>query len=109
MLDAVNYFRKGHFILLAGDVPSVSTNIGAIASVPWLTVFDFDPYSRDCGLLDSNEELMSKSTSLHITTWKTIDKPVSEYGTNWCFICGSRDDPESRPCIEITEDVRSWN
>ncbi|XP_033747847.1 uncharacterized protein LOC117332893 [Pecten maximus] len=109
MLDAVDNFRKGHFILLAGDVPSISTNMEAITSIPWLAVFDFDPYSRDRGLLCSNEEILAKMTSLHITTWKTIDKPVSEYETNRCFIRGIRDDPESRQCGEESDDLRSWS
>ncbi|XP_060077282.1 uncharacterized protein LOC132556822 [Ylistrum balloti] len=109
MLDAVNNFRKGHFILLAGDISSQSKNIDAIACVRWLAVFDFDPYSRDRGLLCSNEEPLSKTTSLHITTWKSINKPISEYGTNWCFIRGSRDDPESRECFQESDDLQSWS
>ncbi|OWF53109.1 Sterile alpha motif domain-containing protein 9-like [Mizuhopecten yessoensis] len=109
MLDAVNNFRKGHYVLFAGDVPGVLTNIDAIALVPWLTVFDFDPYSRDGGLLCSNEEPLSKRTSLQITTWKTINKPVSEYGTNWCFVRGSRDDPESRQSFQEPDDLRNWS
>lgn len=53
-------FKKGKYILLAGNIPTGIKNLEAISTVPWMYVFDFDQTSRDSGLLSVNENFIRK-------------------------------------------------
>lgn len=103
---AIKEFKKGKYILLAGNMPTGIKNLEAISTVPWMYVFDFDQTSRDCGLLSVNENFIRKRRSLHLTNWRQPPAGITENGTSWTFLCGRRDNPES--VLQNCNDVRSW-
>lgn len=103
---AIKEFKKGKYILLAGNIPTGIKNLEAISTVPWMYVFDFDQTSRDSGLLSVNENFIRKRRSLHLTNWRQPPAGITENGTSWTFLCGRRDNPES--VLQNCNDVRSW-
>ena len=104
--SVVKEFRKGKYILMAGNMPTGISNLEAISTVPWMYVFDFDTGSRDSGLLRVNETFIRKRRSLHLTNWRQPPGGVSETGTSWTFLRGRRDNPES--IFKNNIDVRAW-
>ncbi|XP_078309387.1 uncharacterized protein LOC144617832 isoform X2 [Crassostrea virginica] len=104
--NVVKEFRKGKYILLAGNVPTGINNLEAISTVPWMYVFDFDTCSRDSGLLSINEPFIRKRRSLHLSNWRQQPGGISETGTTWTFLRGRRDNPESM--FKYNIDIRGW-
>lgn len=103
---SIRNFRKGKYVLLAGNMHTTINNLEAISTVPWMYVFDFDKTSRDSGLLSANENFIRKRRSLHLTNWQQPPAGITENGTTWTFLCGRRDNPES--ILQNCNDVRSW-
>ncbi|KAJ8305815.1 hypothetical protein KUTeg_016360 [Tegillarca granosa] len=99
-------FSKNNYVLVAGDFVLGMKHLEAISLVPWVAVYDFDICSRDNGLLCANEESLRKRRSLHISHLKARPPSLSESGTVWTLLRGSRDIPESR--IENENDCRLW-
>ncbi|XP_033762522.1 sterile alpha motif domain-containing protein 9-like [Pecten maximus] len=67
----------------------------ALANIPWICVFDFDPESHSNGLFDRVEDTFRKHRNLMTCTWR--DQPnITSCGTEWCFVLGSTHDPESK-------------
>lgn len=87
---AIKEFKKGKYILLAGNIPTGIKNLEAISTVPWMYVFDFDQTSRDSGLLSVNENFIRKRRSLHLTNWRQPPAGITENGTSWTFLCPTR-------------------
>lgn len=73
-------------------------------SGPWISVFDFDPFSRDSGLLHHIGDDISTRRSKHLCTWKDrIDTPTDR-GVQWIFLQGMREIPDSR----TPHDMSQW-
>lgn len=103
--SSIKDFRKGKYVLLAGNMPTWINNLEAISTVPWMYVFDFDQTSRDSGLLSVNEDFVRKRRSLHLTNWQQPPAGITENGTSWTFLYGRRDNQES---ILQNCNVKNW-
>lgn len=101
-LEAVDMFSRGHFILIAGK-QSMVEYIDAVSMVPWTAVLDFDPESRSTGLLSHVESTLNKRRSLHIGSIQE-DYTFTEQITNWIFLKGCADRPDTR----TAEDAGEW-
>ena len=95
-LRMMNNFKLGGYVLITGDITQGLSHADAISMLPLLAVFDFDAYSRDRGLLSSNEDFIKKKRKLQINTWREPKCSLSESSTLWSFLCGRRDVPDSR-------------
>lgn len=104
--SAVNNFKTGHYVLVAGNVPKGMQHATAISLVPWVAVYDFDIGSRDHGLLNSNLDSIKRQRSFHLTSWRSLCATITESSTIWNFPLGRRDDPASRVMKE--RDVKHW-
>ncbi|XP_041347627.1 uncharacterized protein LOC121367491 [Gigantopelta aegis] len=93
--SAVDNFKKGHFVLVSGESPNISKHLENLALVPWISVCDFDKYSRDRGLLSCLEDVIRKRRYLNVCTWKTPTTNLTESGTQWCCMRGLREIPDS--------------
>ena len=92
---AVDNFKKGHFVLVSGEFSKVTKHLENLALVPWISVYDFDRYSRDNGLLSCMEDVIGKKRYLNVCTWKTPTTNLTESGTQWCCLRGLRELPDT--------------
>lgn len=108
--DAVKGFRKGHFVLLAGNLSCKRKYLDALAKVPWICVYDFDIFSCSDGLLNALQDALETERHLTISTWKDAAENISERGTRWCFMRGRREFSDSRTDLknDEEEDVNVW-
>lgn len=96
-LDSVSNF-KGDFILLIDRYENLY-NIEALALVPWIAVLDFDPKSRQSGVLTRVENSLKNHRSLHILSVQNKSS-ITEQSTNWIFMSGCHDRPDTITSVE---------
>ncbi|XP_052285564.1 uncharacterized protein LOC127881600 [Dreissena polymorpha] len=99
----VDGFKRGHFVLVTGDVSCLAKDINAFGLVPWLCVYDFDIFSSTNGLFNAVEDTMKTRRHLKVYTWNDTPEPVSEKGTKWCFLRGRREISCSRTDLNDDE------
>lgn len=100
-LEKVQNFERSSesFALVVGKT-DVVPNIESLAQIPWLCVFDFDMFSRECGLMSVLEGHIN---AVHSCTLK--DRPQFSFSyTYWCQMRGNSQVPDT--CIKC--DARSW-
>lgn len=100
-LEKVHSFGRSSesFALVVGKT-DVVPNIESLAQIPWLCVFDFDMFSRECGLMSVLEGHIN---AVHSCTLK--DRPQFSFSyTYWCQMRGNSQVPDT--CIKC--DARSW-
>lgn len=100
-LEKVHSFGRSSesFALVVGKT-DVVPNIESLAQIPWLCVFDFDMFSRKCGLMSALEGHIN---AVHSCTLK--DRPQFSFSyTYWCQMRGNSQVPDT--CIKC--DARSW-
>ncbi|XP_046572915.1 uncharacterized protein LOC124280955 [Haliotis rubra] len=104
-MKVVDNFKKGHFVLMTGDLPgdALSKSAEVLTAIPWILVFDLDENSRDQGLLGRVEEPLKTARSLHICSWKEHVR-ISEMAATWYFVRGYREIPETR----FEKGYRDW-
>ena len=108
--DAVKGFRKGHFILLAGNIQCEKKHLEALSLAPWICVYDFDIFSYTDGLLNAVIDTLTFERHLSISCWNEPAENISERGTRWCFMRGRREMSGSRTDLknDEIEDGTSW-
>ena len=82
------------FMLICNKLPA-SNFLSGIANVPWLRVFDFDADSRESGLLSCVEKTVKMKRYFTISTFSDQMQSLSERSTDWCFMKGFSDKPET--------------
>lgn len=100
-LEKVHSFGRSSesFALVVGKT-DVVPNIESLAQIPWLCVFDFDMFSRECGLMSVLEGHIN---AVHSCTLN--DRPQFSFSyTYWCQMRGNSQVPDT--CIKC--DARSW-
>ncbi|KAL8572486.1 hypothetical protein ACOMHN_005632 [Nucella lapillus] len=95
LMQAVNFFKQGHFILLCGTLSSTVPNLDALSLVPWIAVYDFDISGRNTGLLAYLEQGLRQRRNTSVFTWMDPHSAVTERGTQWWSLRGQLDKPES--------------
>lgn len=108
--EEVNDFKKGHFILLSGNVSNKIRNLSHFALIPYLAVYDFDVFSCTDGLFNAVQDSLEKHRQLQIGTWKEQPPCLSENSTYWCFVRGRREFADSRTDTldGVVEDPMEW-
>ncbi|XP_060606361.1 uncharacterized protein LOC132758686 [Ruditapes philippinarum] len=108
--DAVKGFKKGHFILLAGNIQCEKKHLEALSKAPWICVYDFDIFSYSDGLLNALMDSLTVERHLSISCWNDTAENISERGTRWCFMRGRREMSDSRTDLknDEIEEVNSW-
>ena len=89
-----NFDSRYAYFLISSKIPSCSF-LSKLTNVPWLRVFDFDPNSRENGLLVSIENLIKKKRSFTISTANDTYQALSERATDWFFTMGFSDKPDT--------------
>jgi len=84
------------FFLIASSLPECDAEgYKGIVNIPWLRVFDFDCESRRRGLLLSVEQLIKSKRNLTISTLCEPTRKLSNRATDWLFMKGFADKPET--------------
>ena len=96
LMKALNYFKKGHFALICGSLNMKCRTIDALASAPWIAVYDFDFSGRDSGLLAILEDSIKRRRHLSVNTWCDPYTGLTELGTQWWSLRGRREVPQSK-------------
>lgn len=95
-----NFGRSSESFALVVGKTDVVPNIESLAQIPWLCVFDFDMFSRECGLMSVLEGHIN---AVHSCTLN--DRPQFSFSyTYWCQMRGNSQVPDT--CIKC--DARSW-
>ena len=95
LIKALDFFRKGHFVLMCGSLNTQSQNVEVLSNAPWLAVYDFDFRGRDAGLLGVLEDSIKTQRNLSVLTWCDPHRSLRERGTQWWSMRGRRDVPDS--------------
>ena len=108
--DQVEHFKKGHYILISGNVSNKIRHLAHLARIPFLAVYDFDVFSCTSGLFNAVQDSVEKLRQLQIGTWKETPPNLSEDSTYWCFLRGRLEIGSSRTdSLDGTvEDPISW-
>ncbi|XP_060074752.1 sterile alpha motif domain-containing protein 9-like [Ylistrum balloti] len=94
-LEFVKHFREGRNLLLISKM-DYKKHVDSLANINWCCVFDFDVNSRENGLFSRVEDVFRRNWSvLYPRTW-TEPPNIPKIGTEWCFISGVTDEPESK-------------
>ncbi|XP_046372210.2 uncharacterized protein LOC124146127 [Haliotis rufescens] len=94
--SAVDYFKKGHFVLITGSLPESVRHVDNLALVSWLAVYDFEESSRHSGLLSCLEDVIKRKRYLHVSTWKDSPQGITESGTQWICLRGLCEIPDTQ-------------
>ncbi|XP_069102652.1 uncharacterized protein [Argopecten irradians] len=101
-LNYVNHFSGDNLLLISKT--NFIKHIDTLANIKWICVFDFDPSSRKDGLFFKIEDIVKKNFgSLHPRTWNEPPN-ITNSGTEWCFISGLKEDPES----QTPDEFKKW-
>ena len=95
LFQSLDFFRKGHFVLMCGSLSTKCHNVEALSNAPWLAVYDFDFRGRDAGLLGILEDNIKTQRNLSVLTWCDPHRGLRERGTQWWSMRGRRDVPDS--------------
>ena len=102
--SAVDHFRKGHFVLVSGESLTASAKLETLACVPWVSVYDFDMYSRKRGLLSCVENIIKKKRYFSVCTWQDPSSKVTESGTQWHCLKGLSEIADSK----VSDEPAKW-
>ncbi|XP_052284563.1 uncharacterized protein LOC127881024 [Dreissena polymorpha] len=108
-LKDVNNFSRGSFVLMAGDIP-YTIDLDSIGLVPWVAVLDFDPLSKEKGLLNIVQPVISSNRSLKVTQLGEIVDNLAETATRWFLFSDKQDSILSKSLGEetVTVDANGW-
>ncbi|XP_071809455.1 uncharacterized protein [Asterias amurensis] len=103
LLDVENYERRS-YLLIVSRCSDETPHLADLADFPWDQVWDFDPDSRESGLLAVCES--EDQVRLSLKTWS--DPPphaMSEACSLWLFVRGLRKREDSL----VEGNARTWN
>ena len=89
-----NFDSRFAYFLISGKLPS-SGFLSKLTNVPWLRVFDYDPNSRETGLLVTIESQIKEKRNFTISTANDPFQTLSEQATDWFFTLGFSDKPDT--------------
>ncbi|XP_022104976.1 uncharacterized protein LOC110986939 isoform X2 [Acanthaster planci] len=102
LMDVDNHQRRS-YCLLVSRCPSEYSDLSALGNFPWVKIWDFDPDSRESGLLSKCEAEIQDQVS--IRTWKDpVQISFSNSCREWLFVRGLRNIEESL----VLGTVKEW-
>lgn len=109
-VDIVKKFNNGHFALITGNVNCSVKHVSAFGRIPWLSVYDFDIFSKSYGLYNVVQEVLGNKRHLKSYCWNDAPENITERGTRWCFMRGCREFSASRTDRkdEEIEELNIW-
>ncbi|XP_038054220.1 uncharacterized protein LOC119726559 [Patiria miniata] len=101
LMDVENHQRRS-YCLLVSRCPSETSELSTLGNFPWIKIWDFDPDSRESGLLSKCEATIQDQIS--ITTWKDpLQTSQSNSFREWLFVRGLRSIEESLVLGKVKE------